>query len=1210
VAGGLAVSCTLLALTVLLAVAATAQASTTYVPGGTIEGFGFPLGGVAVENSTGDLYVVDGKEAVVDKYDASGTLISHFGEPCPEAPAPCGDGQFGQSFFVGASGIAVDQTTGDVYVTDNVNNRVEKFNSAGTYLSQFDGSATPAGNFSTPTSVAVDPTDGSVYVVDAGNGVVDKFDSSGAVATGFGTGGSIGGFSFPTFGSQPSGGVAVDSSGRLYVGDPGNGVVDEFDSSGAFQGQLGAGTLSAPSELAVDSADNVFAVDSSSQSIVEFDSGGNQLLSFPTGASTALRGIAVAGDGTHLYLSTTAGFGGSSEVTIFVRVTLPDVTTGAASNQQQTAATLNGTVNPDGVALNDCHFAYTDEADFLANGFTGPDAKTASCVPDAASIPADHSDHRVTADLTGLSPNTTYDFRLVAANANGAAHGQDLTFRTPGPPVIDSTSVADVTSGEATVKAQVNPESSDTAFHIEYGSTTAYGTTAPVPDGDLGAGSSDVAVSQQLTGLQPSTTYHFRVVAVNAFGTTDGPDQALVTYPSAPSGLPDGRGYELVTPSDDLGNDIGPAGTGAKNLTAAVAADGQHVFYKTSTLGAFGEPPNGLAGAYLAARGAAGWTSVSVTPPSALHPEALSELAEIVDASTDFSTLFDYGLNSIDPNDQNGVFDVYARGPEGSFSWISQNGAVETAPVSSVYVGRSADAGHVLFQTAQALTPDDAGQLAGEALYERADGKARLVGVTTNGALTSACGAAVVLNAFGAQPTDRAISADGSRVFFESPDPEGTGDPSCSPAQGGTQPVELYLRQSAATTTEVSVSQRAGSVGVPAPDGAEYAGASVDGSSVFFTSQDQLTEDAPVSQGCGRTSVTCDLYRYDVPSGRLTFIATGRPLTPQAGPVEGGGVPAISADGSHVYFVGEAAGGPSGQAGLYLWDEGQISYISPAPSEEEGRFLRLQAEASADGSTLAFTSTGDLTGFRAHGHREVYVYTAAGPGISASFACVSCAPNGLVPTGDAFLALHTQGVTRSNRAITADGSRIFFSSPDPLLPQATNGLRNVYEYEHGVLHLLSDGNGPYETELVGASSDGNDVIIDTRDSLVPQDTDEGGGDLYDVRVGGGFPPSVAPTQCSGEGCQGVQPTTPSFATPPSATFNGLGNLTPTVSSAKPAPKPLTRAQKLAKALRACGVKHNRHKRAICRAQARKRYGASKAKKSMARKLADASRRAK
>jgi NHL repeat len=1149
----------LAALAFPLAVPACAQASTSYVQVGEIPGFGSPVGGVALDRSTGDVFAVDGGNAIVNKYDASGTLIASFGGPAS------GEGQLGQGYLSGPAGVAVDQASGDVYVADRVNNRIVKFDSSGAYMGQFNGSATPAGGFSALGSVAVDPTSGDVYVLDPGHGVVDKFDASGTPVSVFGTSGVLDGsatpassFAFPIASSQAAAGVAVDSSGRLYVSDTEHGVVDEFSSTGEYRGQLGAGTLSAPSSLAVDAADNVFAVDSSSQSVAEFNSAGSQVAGFPANTSRTLRGMAVSGDGARLYVSALAPFFSElSAVVIFARVTLPDATTLAPPSVQQTTATLEGTVNPDGVQLTDCRFAYIDDSDFQANGYSGPGVKSAPCVPAAGSIPADHTAHGVFASLTGLAPNTVYDFRLLAANANGTGHSGDRAFRTPGPPAIDAGSATGITAIEAVLRGQVNPEGFDTSYHFEYGTTTAYGTDAPVPYADLGAGSSDQRASTPLSDLIPGTTYHFRLAAQSAQGSAKGPDNTFTTYPAPvvtsncpneairgeanSTALPDCRAYELVTPSQKDGNEIGLP---KDEADAAVAVDGTHVQYATGTAGAFGDATSGITGRFLATRSAGGWTSTFVGLPTPPHPE-LQDLGTPVGASRDFSTIFYNTSAGLDPRDQNNSVDVYSRSADGSVSWISQNDALATAAVSSQFVGASADGSHALFQTRQPLTPGAQSLVAGNELYERVGKSTILVGVNTDGTLTSACGAiagsAIALQ--GVQPN--AISSDGSRVFFESPDPNGGGDPSCSPVQGGSRPVELYLRQGAVTTTEISLSQRTGSVGTPAPQGATYQGASSAGSRVFFTSPNLLTDDAVIQAGDPEA-----LYVYDVGSGSLTFIASGSPLAAK------GGRPMISDDGFHAYFVGSVPGaGPAGQ-NLYLWDHGQISYVSAAPAQSvSDENAPRDARMSLDGSALLFTAAQSLTSHDSHGHTEIYLYRAA----KNSLVCVSCDPTNSLPPSDHSAPDLGGGsgiedlLTAANQSVTTNGEQAFFDSPAPLVPQDTNTGANpsclvileqapatgcdVYEYENGAVHLISGGTGR-PSHLVGVSSDGSDVIFNTSDQLVPQDQDGGYGNLFDARINGGFKFTPPAPPCEGEACRPLAPGAPAEEMPVSLGYVG------------------------------------------------------------------------
>jgi hypothetical protein len=1101
------------------------------------------------------------------------------------------------------SGVAVSQTTGDIYVADPGNSRIDQFDAAGSFTRAWgwgvaDGSTEApqvctsicfpglpgfgAGQLYGPTFVAVDnsggPSNGDVYVGDANNTItVSKFDSSGRPLT---TWGSEGQLTLPSF--EAIAGIAITGAGDLWVLDPG-GELFEYDQSGALlrEGFFPNGV--APVGIAADSTGNLYVVDGS-RAVEKLDATGTVIGTIT--ADTGATGVALDQESNDLYVdegtsiehfqsscdpsaspcpiadsfgsghltgasgvgvnsasgTVYAGDGAASQVDVFAPAILPRATTGSASSMQPTSATVNGTVDPQGVQVTDCRFEYGTT---IAYGHS---------VPCVEAVGEGIGAMPVHADVSGLSPVKSYHFRLVAGNANGSVDGNDKTLTTPPAPTapaIAGTSVTDVTATEGILSAQVNPGSSKTTFHFEYGTTTAYGTNAPVPDGDLGAASSDQLASTPISGLAPDATYHFRVVAKNGEGTTDGPDHTFTTFALAQSGLPDGRAYELVTSVDTAGNDIGQ--TNLPIFDSAISAEGDHVIYTSE--GAFADAPNGLGGHYVATRTRDGW----VTTPAALPPGAgfvgVQDLPDLQGITPDFSTLFYSTPAAIEPNDRNASVDVYAfHLQDGSASWISQNGALETAAFASTYVGSSADGNHVLFDTPQQLTPSDAGQLAGQALYDRSDGHTTLVGVNTDGSLTSTCGATVgnvkaVLSGTALAPVPAysyAVSADGSRVFFESPDPQGSGDASCSPGQGGTQPVQLYLREDGARTTEISLSQKAGSVGTPAKDGATFQGATPDGSQVFFRSPDQLTDDPAAASG--------GLYRYEVARRTLTFIAGG----PGTVYTDRGGDPLISSDGSRVYLLASVAGnGPPG-VNLYLWDDGRISVISPAPAPQTHGPSAPDASFSGDGLTLAFTAANDLTGFESHGFYEVYVYRAT----TRTLTCISCEGNGVAPSGNAtFFGDGRHESNLATRLVSEDGSRVFFASPERLLPQATNGLYNVYEWEAagrgscdaaardgGCLFLLSDGNGSDQAWLVGASADGRDVLFATNASLVPQDQDGGDTDLYDARADGGFPGGSPVTQCDGDSCRSAPAAQPDMPSIGSITFSGPGDATPSVQS--------------------------------------------------------------
>jgi hypothetical protein len=193
--------------------------------------------------------------------------------------------------------------------------------------------------------------------------------------------------------------------------------------------------------------------------------------------------------------------------------------------------------------------------------------------------------------------------------------------------------------------------------------------------------------------------------------------------------------------------------------------------------------------------------------------------------------------------------------------------------------------------------------------------------------------------------------------------------------------------------------------------------------------------------------------------------------------------------------------------------------------------------------------------------------------------------------------------------VSGDGSRVFFTSADALTPQALDNVvvgeafgrpyyaNNLYEFNAGNTYLISDGRDTQSvgegstTQLVGADPSGTNVFLETADGLVPQDTDTDT-DLYDARIDGGFAPSIAGGECSWDACQGPLGPEPPLLGAGSASQPSGGNLTGSAGhKAAVKPKPLTRTQMLARALKACHAMRAGRRRASCEATAKKRYGA-------------------
>ena len=194
----------------------------------------------------------------------------------------------------------------------------------------------------------------------------------------------------------------------------------------------------------------------------------------------------------------------------------PTVTTGAASSITSVSATLNGTANPNGLPTM-AHFEW---------GTTASYGNSTS----AQSLGSGTSSASVNAAISGLSPNTTYHFRLVASNSAGTTQGSDRTFTTtsnPTPPTVTTLVASAVGTTTATLNGSVNPHGLTTTDHFEWGLTTSYGNTTP--NQSAGSGTGTVSMNAGISGLAPGTTYHFRAIGSNSAGTAYGADLTFTT---------------------------------------------------------------------------------------------------------------------------------------------------------------------------------------------------------------------------------------------------------------------------------------------------------------------------------------------------------------------------------------------------------------------------------------------------------------------------------------------------------------------------------------------------------------------------------------------------------------------------------------------------------------------------------------------------------
>ena len=583
------------------------------------------------------------------------------------------------------------------------------------------------------------------------------------------------------------------------------------------------------------------------------------------------------------------------------------------------------------------------------------------------------------------------------------------------------------------------------------------------------------------------------------------PNETFRQGPSA--NLPDCRAYEMATPADMEGAEPGTL-WGDASAGPLMAADESGVAW--SAFGTFGESAtsNSATNAFLSRRGASDWSTEQVSPPFSPTLNLAITVAEAFTENLDKTVSFDGGVEPpLTPDASAGTSNLYLReNATASFRLISVGLAENLGYTESHTEGISAGASHVVFNSPDELggsncAPPAKGPAGGFICdWNAATGTVSFIGISpeTGEVLEDST------VAMAGPDWARTVSADGSRIFFK-----GGG-------AGGAGECGVCVRINGTSAQLIS-------------DEGAFWFASSDGSLAFVTEGEEL-------------------FRYDVNADEL-----GPSL---AGEVQG--VLGTSADGSRVYYVSDEGAADS----LYMWSEGAGSQFI-ATGNGEAAFSnnyrtnkQPNSRVTPDGMHLAFTASNSLTGFPHAGIPEIYLYSAA----TDALVCASCNPGGEPEPGGSGGSIEVGAGTpgpdsesRLRRNLSDDGGRLFFNTEEALVPQDTNNLTDVYEYDaaSGQVALITTGTaaeaGGGETNSVGfadASPSGDDVLFQTRQQLVGVDQDEALS-IFDARVGGGLasqnPPAPAPP-CTGDGCRGKTAPIPSQPSGASAAFTGKGNL--------------------------------------------------------------------
>jgi hypothetical protein len=788
-------------------------------------------------------------------------------------------------------------------------------------------------------------------------------------------------------------------------------------------------------------------------------------------------------------------------------------------------------------------------------------------------------------------------------NINGAGPSASLTVTfnaLPPKPQVTTGAASNVTNNQASLAGDVNPSSGTYGIircSVEYGTSTAYGKFGGCQPTTIGAGTSTVPVTVQLGVLAPSTTYHYRLTATNVTGSTVGADRTFTTSsasadPCSNGGirlqqgsffLPECRAYEMVSPPYKQTQEA-YFGFGAFkfNNSAPMSPDGDAVAW--TSLGLFGGAESSANGStYLSTRGADGWETVSTNAPfsvigsggtlAALNKPAVSKdkrgLAACGYASASAGT---------------GETDAYlpticaVRNADGSW-----RATPELIPYdnyasggSTSLGGASDDLSSLVVRSGRRLLPVDTATAGSPTLYDVFTESPtslgiRVINVDNGGSLIAGSNPALGRSEIFAY---RAISADGSRIFFTVTSPGGI--------------PTLYARSNGTTTTTVSNPSPAECTSCsPTPAAAEFWGASEDGSRVFFTTTQQLVN--------ADSDTTNDLYMYDFAAAsghHLTQVSGGGAgdLTPGIG-AQVNGVAAVSEDGSHTYFLakdvlttlpnalGQSAA--SGAENLYVYERdsaypaGRTRFVATVSSADASALLASfggDGQATSDGRYFAFPSDRQLISsgpeVDTDSVKDVYRYDAATGSlirISVGRADYPASNNGNTPgMGVAFEGPERVEAKSSNggQVVSADGSYIVFNTAEKLQADDVNGGSSssscfsgdspgcdVYLWHDGQVSLISDGvktGGSSQTTGRGrVSESGTVVAFATYTQLVPQDTDQLS-DLYMARIDGGFPYTPPAPRCeSNEACHGSPPgPPPGEAVGGSSSFNGPGNQPP------------------------------------------------------------------
>ncbi len=1104
-------------------------------------------------------------------------------------------------------GVAVNESSGDIYVVDKGNDRVEYFSSTGAYVGEFNGSganpavegkAAPTGRFSEPGAIAIDneqgsPSLGDVYVADVGNHMVDKFSASGEY---------IGQLSESSTGSEVGSinGLAVDGQGKLWVCQQEkeidafsdaleNEFISRITSTGFLYGQVICG-------FAVDANDDIYNY-SDYTGIGKLNSSGQLLI-----------------EEFNSLLKEFSGVPGP------VAVDLGDgeVYVGNADDE--------GSIG-----------RFTSGGKFVETFGSERLAASSGIAVDAA---------------TG---------EVYVADA-AADRVEVFALEPEGHPTIESESASTVTASSTTLAAQIKPTGPDTTYYFQYCAVTpASCTDVPAAPGvDLGGGFEPQNVYVHLQGLQAATVYRFRAIAINELGVSEGAEKSFTTQAAGGEfALPDGRSWEMVTPPNKYGSDLIAVGN-EQGADIQAADNGDAMTYGATApfvLNPAGSRSPEVTQVFSTRTAPGTWSTADITTAhdEGAHDLAIGHSAEYKLFSPDLSAglVEPWDTTPLPPLPPGSEKTIYLRMANGEYKALVTS--TNTRP-GAKFGGKSGvdevvefenatpDFKHIVLYSGVGLTsaPNDEG-----GLYEWTEGKLQLIGGGIGERLAG---------------VRHALSNDGSRVVSANGDGHlylrdtASGETvQVDAAQGAPEPLNAESQYHSADDTDSRIfftsAQRLTPDSTASPEypqAADLYEFEVTGGSEPLSGR--LT-DLTVDRNTGESADVRGVIGASEDGTYVYFVANG-----VLGDAGERGVKHGDCEHGHEVFKEDC--------NLYVerYDEGTRKWSAPNliatlsgadrhTWENEGlvALKGMTSRVSPNGHYLAFMSERGFTGYENHdadsgvADEEVYLYDAS----TNRLVCASCNPSGARPVGKQmgqkyesnlidyaenwrgrWLAASIPGWTTKDllnslyqSRYLSNSGRLFFNAADALVPADVNGNEDVYEYEPagvgscqgpgygqsasdvfnetagGCVGLISSGTSNEESAFMDASESGGDVFFMTESRLSPSDYDTSL-DLYDAHECTtsspcGPPVPLAPPPCTtGDACKAAPTPQPAiFGAPSSETFSGAGN----ILAAGSAPvtvtsRSATQKRKLAAALKACRKKP-KQRRTACERRARKRYGA-------------------